>query len=203
MKSILSIYWHVSLICTLSCSGYSDDSGKYLQQTPPAAVPEIFAPNLISREGKSEFGSVFSADGTEFFYAVDRDGKAEIRYTRLENDGWSTPSTLITHDLYSHNDPFLSPAEDELYYISNRPLKDGEGKKDYDIWYSIRENTGWSAPIHAGPEINSEGNEYYVSFTEDGTLYFHPTVGQKQAGNMIMIFMHLPANRVFSSNQSG
>ncbi|MEO0338730.1 MAG: hypothetical protein AAF242_05905, partial [Bacteroidota bacterium] len=28
------------------------------------------------------------------------------------------------------------------------------------------------APINAGPKINTEGNEYYISFTQDGTMYF-------------------------------
>ncbi|MEM6830904.1 MAG: hypothetical protein AAF551_10350, partial [Bacteroidota bacterium] len=31
---------------------------------------------------------------------------------------------------------------------------------------------GWSDPMNAGPNINSGGNEYYISFTNDGTMYF-------------------------------
>ena len=44
--------------------------------------------------------------------------------------------------------------------------------KDYDIWYSTRDDSGWSEPIHAGNSINTDANEYYISFTEDGKIYF-------------------------------
>ena len=49
----------------------------------------------------------------------------------------------------------------------------GEGEpKDYDIWYVEKQADGWSEPINAGPEINTSGNEYYISFTKEGTMFF-------------------------------
>ncbi|GAA4276438.1 hypothetical protein [Aquimarina mytili] len=52
------------------------------------------------------------------------------------------------------------------------PLQATGDKKDHDIWYSIREENGWSKPINAGKNINTDKNEYYMSFTKDGTMYF-------------------------------
>jgi GH43 family beta-xylosidase len=50
---------------------------------------------------------------------------------------------------------------------------DGLGvKQDHDIWYVEKERDGWSEPINAGPNINSNKNEYYISFTQTGTMYF-------------------------------
>ena len=43
---------------------------------------------------------------------------------------------------------------------------------DHDIWYVEKTENGWSDPINAGPNINSNGSEYYISFTNDGTMYF-------------------------------
>ncbi|AXT54153.1 hypothetical protein D1818_22010 [Aquimarina sp. BL5] len=149
-----------------------EESLLYLKQKPPGLQPEIFAPNIISKPSEYEFGSVFSKDGKEFFFGVDINGKPEIRYTRLEKDSWIVPKTIISHSLYSGNDPFLSPDETELYFISNRPLTGKGNKKDIDIWYVKKEENGWSDPINAGSNINSDANEYYISFTDSGTMYF-------------------------------
>lgn len=151
--------------------------GDFMGQTDPGLKPQIFANNFISTE-ESEFGSVFNKDNTEFFYAVDvdRNGKNEIRYSKLMGNKWSQPKTILAHETYGYNDPFLSPDEQRLYFISKRPL-DGKGEmKDFDIWYVERLDNAWSEPINAGPHINSTANEYYISFTEDGTMYFSSNV---------------------------
>ena len=44
---------------------------KYLGQPLPGSVPAVFAPGLISTQGQTEFGSIFSKDGSEFFYAAE------------------------------------------------------------------------------------------------------------------------------------
>ncbi|MEM1337926.1 MAG: ankyrin repeat domain-containing protein [Bacteroidota bacterium] len=145
--------------------------GTYMGQEAPGRIPKVFAPNFISTE-ESEFGSVFNATGTAFYYGVDVNGKNEIRYSRLEGTTWTVPEILLSHERYGYNDPFLSQDENRLYFISRRAL-DGQGDlKDQDIWYVQRTEDGWSSPINVGPNINSEGNEYYISFTDDGTLYF-------------------------------
>ena len=144
----------------------------YLKQPPPGLVPKVFAPGIVSKENEYEFGSVFSEDGKEFYYAVNIQGKAEIRYMRLQGEKWTEPQKLIYDDQYGYNDPFLSPDENKLYFISDRPLTGSGPKKDVDIWYVEKEGNGWSAPINASQNINSAKNEYYISFTQDGTMYF-------------------------------
>jgi len=149
-----------------------DDNLKYIKQKPPTIVPEIFAPGLISKNNEYEFGSVFNTEATEFFYGVVTKGKAEIRYTQLIGNNWTTPKTILAHERYGYNDPFLSPDEQRLYFISKRAL-DGIGAlKDHDIWYVERVGDDWSDPINAGPNINSTNDEYYISFTNEGTMYF-------------------------------
>ncbi|WP_299884032.1 ankyrin repeat domain-containing protein [uncultured Lacinutrix sp.] len=146
--------------------------GKYMGQEKPGIMPKMFAPNFISTE-EYEFGSVFNATTTEFYYGVDVNGKSEIRYSELNEDNWSKPKTILSHKRYSYNDPFLSPNENRLYFISNRAIDGlGEEKEDIDIWYVERTENGWSEPINAGTKINSSGNEYYISFTNKGTMYF-------------------------------
>ncbi len=160
------------LVYTLSCSSQKSSLSTYIDQNRPLLSAKIFAPNFISQENESEFGSIFSKDGTEFYYAVDINGKAEIRYTKLENQKWSKPTVLISHKKYGYNDPFLSPNGNELFYISDMPKNETDTIKDFDIWYSKKINNQWSKPINAGNAINSDKNEYYISFTSTGKMYF-------------------------------
>ncbi|WP_394974914.1 ankyrin repeat domain-containing protein [uncultured Croceitalea sp.] len=145
--------------------------GPFMGQEPPGNTARVFASNFISTE-EYEFGSVFNADGTEFYYGVDTGGKSEIRYAELKDNKWSSPRILLSHEEYGYNDPFLSPDENRLYFISNQAM-DGIGEqKDIDIWYVNRTENGWSKPINAGPNINTSSEEYYISFTNKGTMYF-------------------------------
>ena len=174
MKSML--YFLLLFVLCNSGEGINEKL-KYLKQKPPSAYPEIFAPNIISKTDEYEFGSVFNKDATEFFYGVVTQGKEEIRYSKLVGENWSSPTTILSHAHYGYNDPFLSPDEKRLYFISKRAL-DGLGEpKDYDIWYVERQANGWSSPINAGTNINSSSNEYYISFTKDGTMYFSSNKG--------------------------
>lgn len=154
------------------CSQKVDDRLKYLEQKPPSLSPEVFAPSIISKNTESEFGSVFNKDATAFFYGVDVGGRTEIRYSELMGNKWSRPRTILSHEKYGFNDPFLSPDEKRLYFISERTLDGFGAKQDHDIWYVKKEGDEWSEPINAGPNINSNRNEYYISFTQTGTMYF-------------------------------
>ncbi len=146
--------------------------GTYFGQKKPDMIKKIFAPNFISIE-EYEYGSIFNEAGDEFYYGVDINGKAEMRFTQLIDNQWSKPKTILSHERWGYNDPFLSPDEQRLYFISQRPLDgNSEPKQDHDIWYVERSQDGWSEPLNAGPQINTTGNEYYISFTNEGTMYF-------------------------------
>jgi Tol biopolymer transport system component len=147
-------------------------TGEYLGQEEPKLQSEIFAPGIVSKVDEYEFGSVFSKDGSEFYYGVDVDGKAEIRHIIRIDNKWSEPKKIDFNGNYSYNDPFLSPDGNKLYFISDMPLTGSGNKKDIDIWYATRKGDGWSEPINAGKMINSEKDEYYISFSKGGTIYF-------------------------------
>lgn len=174
LKNLSSLILTTFLIVFFSVNGHAQvpSQGKYIDKEKPALNPQLFAPGIVSKPNRSEFGSVFTRDGEEFYFAVDGPNSAEIMYMKLENGEWTKPISVISHERYSYNDPFLTPDEQELYYISNMPKSPGEPMGDYDIWYSRKTDNAWSDPINAGPAINSEKNEYYISFTSDGKMYF-------------------------------
>ncbi len=146
----------------------------YLNQQPPGLTPKIFAKGLISTETEYEFGSVFSKSLDEFYYAVrlDDEWNAEIRYSKRVDGQWTEPRRFPLDDRYSYNDPFLSDDESRLYFMSNRPINEDGEVKDSDLWYTKRTTDGWSEPINLGKPVNSEKDEYYVSFSENGTIYY-------------------------------
>ena len=145
----------------------------YFGNTPPSVQPKLFAPEFISQEDRYEFGSVYSNDGKAFYFGVEREGGACIFETRMVNGEWSKPIEVINIPSFGYNDPMLSPDDQRLYFISNYNGGKSGLSQDYDIWYVIRDGNAWSqTPINAGPNINTDKDEYYISFTNDGAMYF-------------------------------
>ncbi|MGH1384613.1 hypothetical protein [Kordia sp.] len=177
----LTKYLFFSLL--ISFVGYAQEAAdnlKYIGQKTPSLTPEIFAPDLISKKSEYEFGSVFNKAATAFYYGVDTGNNTEIRFTELVGNKWSKPKTILSSQKYGFNDPFLSPDEKRLYFISQRSL-DGKGaKNDHDIWYVEKIGEKWSEPINASSNINTKNDEYYISFTENGTMYFSSNKGNSK-----------------------
>ena len=157
-----------------------DTKTQYFGQAPAGTTWSVFAPGTISLTDRVEFGSIYSQDGKEFYYAIEINGKAEILVRKLESNKWSEPVRLVSHNEYSYNDPFLTPDEKRLFFISNQPMEGVGPKKDYDIWYIERQGKNWSKPINAGKAINTPKNEYYMSFTKKGAIYFSSDINSPE-----------------------
>jgi Tol biopolymer transport system component len=155
-------------------------AGEYFGQAPPGMEPQLFAPDIIST-GLNERDAAFSPDGREFYYTVwlpMRSGV--IMEMHRKNSHWSQPDIAPFSGEYSDLEPFIAPDGKVLLFVSNRPLE-GEGQsKDYDIWFVHRTDSGWSDAYNFGSPINSSGNEFYPSATEDGTIYFTCDTGSSE-----------------------
>jgi Tol biopolymer transport system component len=148
-------------------------SGEYLGQDPPGMKGELFAPGIMST-GLAELNSVFFPGGKEVIYSIHAGRmKWALIMMREENGRWTKPEIATFSGEYGGVDPFVSLDGSTIYFCSNRP-KPGrsEPEDDYDIWYVVRTNAGWSEPVNLGPPINSDAHEFYPSLTEDGTMYF-------------------------------
>jgi Tol biopolymer transport system component len=169
MKITPSMCWLIVAISSMTCKKLT---GPYLGQVPPGMEAKLFAPGMVSEKDRYEYGSYFSQDSKEFYYAVIVNEKPQIWVSQLVDNEWTDPEVVLASDKYEYNDPFLSPDGKRLFFISDQAL-DGQGdKKDFDIWYVERKGKGWSKPINSGRAINTDMNEYYMSFTADGTMYF-------------------------------
>jgi hypothetical protein len=150
---------------------FSRLAGPYLGQTPPGTTPQVFAPNAVSTSDH-ELNSVFTPDGREFYFTVERDdGRWTIMRSVLENGRWTPPAPASFSGKWSDVDLFITADGRQLYFCSNRPLQ-GDAPKDFDIWVSERSGAGWAEPRNMGAPINSPFAEFYPTLTRDGTMYF-------------------------------
>lgn len=140
-----------------------------------ASVPEVFAPGVIS-DDRWQWRLTFTPNRKTAYFAASDGFFPQTRQAtifvshRRRHGSWSAPTVALFSGVHSDIDPFITPNGRRLYFSSNRPV-DGTPKSDLDVWFVVRTATGWSEPIHTGPEVNSDIDELYPSVTAFGTLY--------------------------------
>lgn len=140
-------------------------------QPYPDSTALVFLPGIVSADSL-DFNAAFSPDGKSCYFSRSMNKQSKIYVTRYDGTKWTAP-TLISPvaTSYSDADPAFGP-DSNLYFISNRPKDPSDTIKDYDIWFSTPlANGSWSDPVNLN-SVNSDSNEFYVSFTEKGNLYF-------------------------------
>jgi Tol biopolymer transport system component len=100
------------------------------------------------------------------------EAEGAVKVSRMVNNRWSFP---VVAEL--DRDPSISPDGDRLFFIRTRPYKPGEkpgGDPDVkeEYWFLERVDSGWSAPISVGDEVNAIGVHWPCSIDKDGNLYF-------------------------------
>jgi Tol biopolymer transport system component len=168
-----SAYMYVMVASLFFCSRSGNGQRHPYQSPKPMPEPQLFAEGIISA-GDYESHPAFTANGdTLYFVKSGPDlSKWTICVSYFRGNRWTSPQVAPFSGKYMDADPFITKDGKDLYFISNRPLKDGEQPKDFDIWKMQRIKTGWSKPIRLPATINSDKNEYYPSLTDNGTLYF-------------------------------
>jgi len=112
---------------------------------------------------------------------------------------WQEPEISNFSGKYTDLEPFLSPDNLKLYFVSNRPVsKDSTNTKDMDIWYVERtsKNSSWSEPKNIGSPVNTVGDEFYPSVANNGNLYF--TTIKKELESADDIFVSRWENNTYS-----
>lgn len=103
---------------------------------------------------------------------------------------WQNPQISSFSGRFNDLEPFLSPDNLKLYFVSNRPVsKDSINIKDMYIWFVERSSktSEWSQPKNIGFPINTPGDEFYPSVASNGNLYF--TTIKKELESQDDIFM--------------
>lgn len=181
MKYINLILIFAFFVCIYSCDleQYTDiemPSGPYLGQELPGNEPLEFYSELFG-QGKSEFGQIFSQDGTEMFYSrqMGVTGTFTLLYMKMKDDGfWTEPRVMPFSGIYNEANPHLANNDNRLYFTSKRPLNenDSEENEALDIWYVDRVGDGWSEPVNVGAPVNMPKSREDYPFIVGDKLYF-------------------------------
>ncbi len=147
--------------------------GPYLGETAGASST-IFGRGLVSRQYQ-ELNAAFSPSGDELFYTLADPARSHytlIQVTRGADGVWGEPVVAPFSGRYADADPIFSSDGARLYFISKRPVDASTASKDFDIWSVERTASGWGTPKNLGAPINTPGDEYYVSVTRAGVVYW-------------------------------
>ncbi len=154
-------------------------ASSYFGQKPPRLIPEVFAPGIVSIDGRLETTISFSSDFTEMYFSADNeDEETSIYFSKLEDDKW-TPITRVnfTHGMKNEEmHPFVSPDGKRIYFT----VMDG-AFTDEKIWFVNRLGNSWSDAIRLDSPINDDlvffsnqannGDLYYFNLTKGKTYY--------------------------------
>ena len=164
----------LGVVTLLGCGGRPPFTAPALPgaQRPPDTAA-VFAPEVVST-GAQEFAITFAPDGRSLWFTRRRD--SDSVYVLMESDwtgdGWSTPRPAPFSGEHHDADPFMVPGGGRLFFMSRRPLDGSARREDYGIWFVRRRADGWSAPEPAGPGLQTEHSEGFMSLTAGGVLYF-------------------------------
>ncbi len=155
----------------------------YFGQKPPGLIPEIFAPGIISINGRYQYGVHFSPDLDEIYYtAANKEGISSVYFSKIENEKWTNPekANFTKGKIIDEFSGSVSPDGKRIYfstYDSKFPLK---------IWYVNRFEASWSNAILLDSPINNDkvinlnlaknGDLYYLN---GGKMYYAPNKNGK------------------------
>ncbi len=158
-----------------SCTTAHNDAQTAMDIPYPDPLPDSiairFLPGLVSKDSL-DFNAAFSPDGKSFYFTRSINKQLRIYATHHEGRKWTEPVLApLTETGFSNADPAFGP-DGKFYFISNRPKTQSDTLFDYDIWFITPSADGrWSEPENL-ESVNSDSSEFYISFSENGNLYF-------------------------------
>ena len=143
-------------------------AGKYFGQKGPVGKAELFAPGLISLEGRYEFAPSFSPNGDELLFTVGVPEKPVcVLYTRIVEGTWTKPKLVsLSKGLKKEEmEAFFSWDGCHIFFA---PYDEG---LDVRIWKLDIHEDGWHNPQPLKGQIADEA-AFFPTCSNRGTLYY-------------------------------
>ena len=164
----------VLVLCAGSAAAAGEAGTDYLGEKPPGDVPVIFAPGVVSVDGRYEYGLAISPDGDELFFTaetpggMDAAGPAGLLVMRRSGDGsWCAPATANLRGNGSwEQEAFYTVDGTELFFCSE------VAEMQFKLWTVRRSSDGWGAPALLDSPANDADIVFYATFSSDGTMYY-------------------------------
>ncbi|MBS3777537.1 MAG: PD40 domain-containing protein [Bacteroidales bacterium] len=180
-----NLFLSFALLIILTSSSAAQENPSEASDGKLAA--RLFAPDTIST-GMFERDAALSPDGKSFYFTLRYTrSMAAIAYSNKIGEKWTKPRIAEFSGKYYDIEPVFHPDGKRLFFVSNRPIHKTGESKDFDIWYVTRREDGWSEPVNLGKPVNQEGNEFYPSFTRDGSIYFTAELDPTRGGEDLYV----------------
>ncbi len=173
-KATFTLAMILMMGCLASAQSIPPDS-LYLGQTPPGNTPQVFAPGIVSKPGRVEYGITISPAGDEMMFALGNYPNKRTMIMKYENNHWSAPDTVSFSVTRSAEEAIYSPGGERVFYYAFNPPNPVGGA---DLCYSIKTGSVWGEPINLGTPLNTTQNEFHPCMVADSSLYFENVAGK-------------------------
>lgn len=132
----------------------------------------MLAPGFVST-GDDDAHATFTPDGNTLYFLKSTPSfdLYTFVYTERTPSGWSPLQVAPFSGQYPDGDLAFTPDGKRAYFVSSRPV-DGKPKTDTDIWsMEYLGHNRWGEPRHEAG-LSSPGDEWFPTFSSDGTIYF-------------------------------
>jgi len=146
----------------------------YFGQNPPGSTPELFAPGVISINGRYEHGISFSPDLDEVYFSANKkDEDPSIYFSRLEDKKWTKPkkANFTKGKKVGEMHPFVNFSGDKIYFTAHDEFTLPHHKESMKIWSVNRLENSWSKAIQLDSPINDDF-VFYANQAKNGDLFY-------------------------------
>ncbi|WP_430966762.1 hypothetical protein [Spongiimicrobium sp. 2-473A-2-J] len=150
-------------------SGPTTMENPYFGQKPPGLIPEVFAPGIVSINGRNESGISFSPDLDEVYFTVNKkDEETAIYFSKRKGNKW-TPAKRANFTNGKKNEelyPFVGLNDKRIYFTALDSIF-----SDEKIWYVNRLEDSWSDAIQLDSPLNDD-LVFYINQAKNGDLFY-------------------------------
>lgn len=139
----------------------------YFGQNPPGKTAEIFAPGIVSVDGRYEYGVSFTPDLEEIYFTAKRKGEnPSVYFSKLIDKKWTNPkkANLTKGERRSEFEAFVNFSGKKIYFTANN-------SSDVKIWCASRSGNWWSNAKVLDSPINDD-IVFYSNEAENGDLFY-------------------------------
>jgi Tol biopolymer transport system component len=134
----------------------------------------------VNLEGINNYAPSVSRSGMLCFFSPRRDinNKGKSYYTKWKGDHYDEPRVLSLNGSNGVRDPFISPDERYLIFVSGN-----------DLYISYHNGNEWLAGQKLGSQVNNGGHNYSPYVSPDGKMLYY---SQDHTPGILMIPINLP-----------
>jgi len=161
-------------ILLFSSKSYSQNEfpvlkGPYFGQKTPGLIPELFAPDSVSINGRYDFGISFSPALDEMYFSVQpKKGTADIYFSKIQDDKWQPiqKAKFTKGQKAGEMEPFVRADGNRIYFTGYKADFSHE-----EIWYVDRLGSGWSKAIRLDSPINDDA-VMHLTQAKNGDVFY-------------------------------